>query len=78
MKSKLRWNVVDAEHLDVTNTSSYSGKEHTLRISAKPCQFTLWNAGGLIQECFPDLTPDEREFITSGITPQEWEELFGE
>lgn len=74
----LRWTVVDPQHMDVTNTSNYSGKEHTVRIRATPCQFTLWNSGALIQEAFPELTPDEREFIISGITKEEWNELFGE
>jgi hypothetical protein len=32
---------------------------------------------GLIQDIFPNLPHGEREFIKTGITPQEWEELFG-
>jgi hypothetical protein len=76
--SYLRWTVVDDQHLDVTNASNYSGREHTIRIRARPCQFTLWNSGALIQEAFPELTADEREFILSGITKEEWKELFGE
>lgn len=31
----------------------------------------------LIQEAFPELSADEREFILSGITPVEWNEEFG-
>ena len=31
---------------------------------------------GLIHVAFPHLTSDEREFILTGITPQEWDELF--
>lgn len=26
-----------------------------------------------VQEVFPNLSPDEREFIKSGITPEEWD-----
>lgn len=74
----LRWTVVDGETLDVTNTSNFSGREHTVRIKATPCQFTRWNSGALIQDAFPNLTLDEREFIMSGITKEEWNELFGE
>jgi hypothetical protein len=33
---------------------------------------------GLVQEAFPHLSIDEREFIISGIHPTEWRELFGE
>ena len=31
---------------------------------------------GLIQNIFPDLTPDEREFIKTGVTPDEWDNMF--
>lgn len=33
-------------------------------------------SGNLIQNVFPDMSPDRREFLISGITPAEWEELF--
>jgi len=32
--------------------------------------------GVIIQEAFPTLAPQDREFILSGITPQRWNELF--
>ena len=45
----------------------------------------LWKAnvayhkGGLtVQDAFPFLTADQREFLMSGLTPQEWTALFGE
>lgn len=31
---------------------------------------------GLIQDIFPHITPDEREFLMTGITPSEWEEYM--
>ena len=31
-----------------------------------------------VQDIFPNLTSDEREFIMTGYTPKDWEELFGE
>jgi len=34
--------------------------------------------GELIQDVFPHLTPDEREFIQTGITPEDWNEMVGE
>ncbi len=75
---RLKFTVVDEATLDVTNVSNYSGKSHTLRIKATPQQFVLWNSGELIQRAFPNLSADEREFIMSGITKEEWDELFGE
>ena len=29
------------------------------------------------QDAFPELTPDQQEFLISGTTPEEWDELFG-
>lgn len=40
-------------------------------------QLIRWKGGQLIQNVFPHLSPDEREFLMTGITPQEWEETFG-
>ena len=40
--------------------------------------FDAWDAGEPIQVAFPSLSADEREFIMTGITPQEWEAAFGE
>lgn len=31
-----------------------------------------------IQEAFPTLMRDEREFILTGTTPQEWRDAFGD
>ena len=40
--------------------------------------FSLWTHDKcLIQDCFPDLDDDEREFIMSGITVEEWTDLYG-
>lgn len=37
-----------------------------------------WSIGGvLIQDAFPMLTPAQREFIKTGITPDEWDAMFG-
>ena len=33
--------------------------------------------GALLQDAFPNLSLDEREFIKTGITPQEWDNAFG-
>ena len=41
--------------------------------------FEHWMLGGkFIQDAFPMLTADEREFIQSGTTPEEWKQMFGE
>jgi hypothetical protein len=38
-----------------------------------------WRDGrGLIQDCLPYLSADEREFLMTGITPEEWGQAFPE
>ena len=32
----------------------------------------------LIQDVMPDLSPDQREFLMTGMTPLEWTNMFGE
>ena len=34
--------------------------------------------GMLLQDAFPNLLPSQREFIKTGITSKEWDNLFGE
>lgn len=29
-----------------------------------------------VQNVFPDLRPDEREFLITGLTPEKWKEIF--
>jgi len=39
--------------------------------------FNYENRGMLLQNAFPDLPIPEREFIKTGITPEEWKAEFG-
>lgn len=42
-------------------------------------EYEDWQLSGeLIQNVFPNLTDDQREFMISGSTPEEWDEAFGE
>jgi hypothetical protein len=42
-------------------------------------RYEAWRAGkGLIQEMLPDLTPDEREVLLTGIGNDDFHEMFGE
>lgn len=35
-----------------------------------------YRKGALIQDAFPELTKDQREFLISGMSPEGWEEAF--
>jgi hypothetical protein len=61
----------------VTRTSSYSGIEHSLEIDVTPEQMDAWHNGALIQVAMPHLSVDDREFIMTGTTKEEWDEALG-
>tara|TARA_B100000029_G_scaffold473283_1_gene514526 strand:+ start:1311 stop:1484 length:174 start_codon:yes stop_codon:yes gene_type:complete len=54
----------------------FTGKEHTLEIPVTEDQLNAWKNGKLIQDAMPNLTPDQREFLMTGSTPQEWDSIF--
>lgn len=59
--------------------SPISGKIHEMEIDCTPEQFADWNLNGkLIQNAMPNVPAEQREFLMTGITPQEWNEMFGE
>ena len=60
----------------ITNTSALSGKVNTMDIPVTIQQLQDWKDGALIQDAMPNLTPEQREFILSGITPEEWAAAF--
>lgn len=65
----------------ITKVSSVSGKEHTREIPVDTIKYLNWTRGnipGLIQDIFPELSADDREFLMTGITPEEWDDIFGE
>lgn len=62
----------------ITKVSAFTGKEHTREINVTQEQINKWKAGMLIQEAMPNVPPDDREFIKTGVTPEEWKEVFPE
>jgi hypothetical protein len=62
----------------VTKTSVITGKENTIDLPITQEQLQQWQLGGLVQDVFPDLDVNQREFLISGTTQEEWEETFGE
>ena len=61
----------------ITRTSPISGATHTREVPCTPEQLAAWEGGTLIQIAMPDVEAPLREYIKSGITPQEWVETFG-
>ena len=62
--------------MEITRTSMFTGKIRTLDLPVTQAQIELWEGGTKVQDAFPHLSPDEREFIMTGVTAQEWDERF--
>ena len=45
---------------------------------ATPEGLAAWKNGALIQDALPEVSPENREFIMTGITPSMWNHIFGE
>lgn len=62
----------------IERCSPFSGKTRTKNIDVTQEQLDAWRSGALIQDAFPHLSADDREFILTGITAEEWDEAFSD
>ena len=62
----------------IERKSILSGNTNSMVLPITSTQLDRWTNGDLIQNVFPDLSADQREFLMSGITPEEWNQNFGE
>lgn len=60
--------------------SVFTGREAEMEFpDGIESRIALWQRSGMnIQDALPDLTPDQREFLLSGATPQEWDDILGD
>jgi hypothetical protein len=62
--------------MQITRTSILTGTERTRELNLDQAAWDAWQKGEmLIQDAFPDLTPDDREFLMTGIVAEEWKTL---
>lgn len=62
----------------IKRTSVLTGVERVMEIPCTAEQLAVWEAGALAQDAFPNLTPNQREFIMTGVVSEEWDEAFQE
>jgi hypothetical protein len=61
----------------IIKKSMLSGKMHKAMMRITKEQYNKWiNNTGYIQDIFPHLTNEEREFLMTGSTPEEWDRAF--
>lgn len=61
----------------ITRTSIHSGINRTMDQPVTAQQLEAYNCGALVQDAFSNLDADQREFIKTGITKEEWIEIYG-
>ena len=63
----------------VHKKSMVSGRVNSMLLPTTQGKIEYWvESGKLIQDVMPDLNDNQREFLMSGITPEEWDDMFGE
>lgn len=62
----------------VTAVSAFTGETHTMHLPITEEEFDRWRNGELIQKVWPNLTNEQREFLKTGTTPEEWGVVFGD
>ena len=66
--------------MQVTKVSQLTGKTHTMDLDVTAEQLERFENrienGEYVQTIFTNLTPAEREFILTGITPDEWNQMY--
>lgn len=64
--------------MKIERVSPRTGQTNVMEIDVTSEQIYRWQNGELIQRAMPDLTPDEREFIMTGYTAEDWAAMFPE
>ena len=62
----------------ITKKSMVTGNSATKNIDVTQTQLNAWENGALIQDAMPQVSAPDREFIKTGITNDEWNNLFKE
>lgn len=68
--------VFTRDSVEISRVCSVTKEKYTVIVPNS--RYQEWRTGALIQNVFPELSSDEREFLISGTTPAEWNKLFGE
>ena len=63
--------------MKITRRSALSGITRTLDLNITTEQIRAYESGELLQNAFPQLNVDDREWFKTGITGEEWDATFG-
>jgi hypothetical protein len=61
----------------ITRQPPRTGQLNSREIPVTQMQIDTWASGGRnIQDVMPDLSADDREFLMTGYTPEDWAAIF--
>ena len=65
--------------MKITRTNPFNAAEiNTMDLPVTLDQVDAYMQGVNVQDAFPQLDAEEREFIKTGITAKVWDEIFGD
>ena len=66
--------------IQVTRQSVLTRQMNTMELPISQEHLDIYDTVGdiLVQDAFPNLDKEQREFLISGITPQEWNKYIGD
>lgn len=64
----------DGNHTIVSGRCRITRKPHSIRV--KTVELQRYITGEFVQNAFPTLSADDREFLMSGTSPEGWELVF--
>jgi hypothetical protein len=62
--------------MTIIKPSPFNGEQREMELPVTLEQLEKWQNGELIQRAMPHLTPDQREFLITGMLPGEFEKIF--
>jgi len=65
--------------MNITRTSMLTSVTRTLFVEGLTQNMVdRWEAGELIQDAMPDISSDIRDFLITGMPPEEWRAVLGD
>jgi len=71
-----RANKLGDQQMVVVAISALTGRKHAAPLEITEAQVYDWVNGANIQDAMPHLSPEDREFLLTGITATEWDSFF--
>ena len=63
-------------HVLVSGICDITGSEYSVELL--PWQYGSWINGDKVTDFAPNMSADQREFLITGTTPGEWNEMFAD